>query len=105
MVKISNGVNTFQVTRGAYESVYVHQGYKLVAEERCEGATSVEPTPVDTDEAFVEALLEKPVSQWSKGEVKRYANVVGLDITGTKNVNAAKELVKAYLETPLTSVD
>lgn len=31
MIVISNGVNTFTVTKGAYRSLYIHQGYKVVS--------------------------------------------------------------------------
>ena len=30
MVKITNGVNVFEVTRGAFDGIYSRQGYKLV---------------------------------------------------------------------------
>lgn len=97
MVKITNGLNTYEVTRGAYLSVYAHQGYKLVADAPAQ-AEAVAPTADNADDAFIEALLEKPISQWSKGDVKRYATITGVDISGTKNVNEAKELIKEHLE-------
>ena len=49
------------------------------------------------DELFIEAVSEKPISQWSKDEVKRFASIKGVDIAGTKNVNEAKEIIKGFL--------
>ena len=53
---------------------------------------------VNDDEKFLEDIVEKPVSQWSKNEVKRFATLKGVDLSGTKNVGEAKELIKMFLE-------
>ena len=83
MVKITNGVNVFEVTRGAFDGIYSRQGYTIEKTE---------------DEIFVEEILEKPISQWDKDEVKRFAGIKEIDITGTRNVNEAKEIIKSFLE-------
>lgn len=49
----------------------------------------------DADE-FAE-LEQKPIGQWTKDEVKAYAEAKGIDLKGTKNVNEAKARVKDYL--------
>ena len=97
MVVITNGVKTFKVTQGAYDGIYSHQGYKIV---EAEGTTDVVPeAPQKTnDEIFLEEIVEKPISQWNKDEVKRFASLKEIDITGTKNANEAKEIIKAFLE-------
>ena len=96
MVKITNGVNTFEVTKGAFDGIYSHQGYKLV-----------EPTPAQVDqgepektedEKFLDEIVLKPISQWNKEEVKRFAALREIDITGTKNANEAKEIIKGFIE-------
>ena len=46
----------------------------------------------------MEEILEKPISQWNKDEVKRFAGIKEIDITGTKNANEAKEIIKSFLE-------
>ena len=33
MVKITNGVNVFEVTKGAFDGIYSRQGYRLVDEK------------------------------------------------------------------------
>lgn len=101
MVKITNGLRTIEVTRGAYESVYKHQGYTPVKEAQ-EAKTQApanqgEPEKTD-DELFLEEIAEKPLSQWNKDEVKRFAALKGIDISGTKNVNEAKDRIKEAQE-------
>ena len=99
MVKITNGVNVFEVTRGAFDGIYSRQGYKLV-DEKAEAKTYKAPAvPEKTeDEIFVEEILEKPISQWNKEEVKRFAAIKEIDISGTKNANEAKEIIKSFID-------
>ena len=99
MVKITNGVNTFEVTRGAFDGIYSRQGYELVNEKVEAKATEVPETPEKTeDEIFVEEILEKPISQWGKEEIKRFAAIKEIDISGTKNANEAKEIIKSFVD-------
>lgn len=100
MVKITNGVNVFEVTRGAFDGIYSRQGYTIVSKKKAEQDAKQPKAPERTeDEIFVEEILEKPISQWSKDEVKRFAALKEIDITGTKNVNEAKEIIVNFLET------
>lgn len=99
MVKITNGVNVFEVTRGAFDGIYAHQGYVLCEEENEDIQSQKETEPVKSeDEIFVEELLEKPISNWNKEEVKRFASIKEIDITGTKNANEAKAIIKDFLD-------
>lgn len=97
MVKITNGVNVFEVTRGAFDGIYSRQGYRLVDEKVKAPETPVAPTKTK-DEIFVEEILEKPISQWNKEEVKRFAAIKGIDISGTKNANEAKDIIKSFID-------
>ena len=99
MVKITNGVNVFEVTRGAFDGIYSRQGYRLV-DEKAEAKTPEAPTAPkkSEDETFVEEILEKPISQWNKEEVKRFAAIKEIDISGTKNANEAKEIIKSFID-------
>lgn len=101
MVKITNGVDVFEVTRGAFDGIYSRQGYTIMNEKVAEGAKTPETpkTPEKTeDEIFVEEILEKPISQWNKEEVKRFAAIKEIDISGTKNANEAKEIIKSFID-------
>lgn len=99
MVKITNGINVFEVTRGAFDGIFSRQGYRLV-DEKAEAKTSEAPAVLEKseDEIFIEEVLEKPISQWSKEEVKRFAAIKEIDISGTKNVNEAKEIIKSFID-------
>lgn len=99
MVKITNGVNVFEVTRGAFDGIYSRQGYKLVderAEAKAHEASAA--SEKSEDDIFVEEILEKPISQWNKEEVKRFAAIKKIDISGTKNANEAKEIIKSFID-------
>lgn len=99
MVKITNGVVTFEVTRGAYDGIYSHQGFKPVkevVEEKVVAADEDADNRTD-DEKFADELVEKPISQWNKEEVKRFAAIRDIDISGTKNANEAKEIIKQFM--------
>lgn len=100
MVRITNGVNEFEVTKGAYTSIYSYQGYTLVDDKHPAEDTSGtnEENGKTADDLFCEELMEKPLSQWNKDEVKRFAAIMDIDISGTKNAGEAKELIKAYLD-------
>ena len=101
MVKITNGVNVFEVTRGAFDGIYSRQGYTIMNEKAVKDAKTPEAPKASKkteDEVFVEEILEKPISQWNKDEVKRFAGIKEIDITGTKNANEAKEIIKSFLE-------
>lgn len=101
MVKITNGVSVFEVTRGAFDSIYSKQGYGIVEDAKpasLKASASVSNGSKTDDELFVEDIIDKPVSQWSKEEVKRFAGIKGIDITGTKNVTEAKNIIKGFIE-------
>lgn len=117
MVKITNGHKTFEVSVGAFEQVYKGLGFRLAGtkqenkskgtKQENNGSNTAPPAPpqnVDDGGAgqqggddFAE-LLEKPLSQWNKNEVKGFAEANGIDLTGTKNVGEAKDRVKAFLD-------
>lgn len=98
MVKITNDIVTFEVTRGAYDGIYSHQGFKPVEEVAEKKVAADEDADNRTDdEKFADELVEKPISQWNKEEVKRFAAIRDIDISGTKNANEAKEIIKQFL--------
>lgn len=121
MVKISNGEVTQVVSRGAFETQYKRLGFQIVgdnkvtevkkeakkaAEEKKPEVQVPDDDDFDADAAEddtedgddFEELLEKPISQWNKTEVKDFAAAKGIDIHGTKNANEAKEIIKKYLD-------
>lgn len=113
MVKISNGEVTQIVSRGAFDTQYKRLGFQIVGDNKTtevkkEKKKSEVQVPDDDFDADVaddtedgddfEELLEKPISQWNKTEVKDFAAAKGIDIHGTKSANEAKEIIKKYLD-------
>lgn len=97
MVKITNGKNVFEVTRGAFDGIYSRQGYTIL-DEQVSGQQEIKEPEKTEDEVFIDEIVEKPLSQWNKDEVKKFAALKGIDISGTKNAGEAKELIKTFLE-------
>ena len=98
MVKITNGVDTFEVTTGAFDGIYSHQGFRKVSDAKAKTQPQASVPQKSEDELFCEEVMEKPLTQWNKDEVKRFAAINDIDISGTKNANEAKGLIKAFLE-------
>ena len=97
MVLITNGINRFWVTKGAFSGVYSKQGYTIENDKKVIAAVQM-PSPKSLDEKFLEEVEEKPLSQWSKDEVKKFAALKDIDLSGTKNINEAKALIKDFME-------
>ena len=98
MVDITNKVDTYNVTKGAYEDIFKRQGFKLVKEEKEDKKETVEETKKTNEEAYIEELMEKPISQWNKEEVKTYASLKNIDISNTKNIGEARNIIKQSID-------
>lgn len=100
MIKITNGENVFEVSNGAFEGIYSKQGYYKIVDTTVVSETALEDPEEQEkteEELFVDGVIEKPLSQWNKEEVKRFAELNAIDISGTKNVGEAKGLIKDFL--------
>ena len=100
MVKITNFVNTFEVTKGAYDDIFKKQGFELVKEDK-EETIKEKATGKDyksDEKKYVEELMEKPISQWNKEEVKTYASLKNIDISNTKNIGEARNIIKQSID-------
>lgn len=98
MIDITNSVNTYSVTKGAYEDIFKRQGFKPVEEEKEDKKETVEETKKTNEEAYIEELMEKPISQWNKEEVKTYASLKNVDISNTKNIGEARNIIKQSID-------
>lgn len=117
MITITDGSTQYNVTRGAYETIYKGMGFYPVGQEPsvqstggvvsvAESVTSEEPGPavmedtvevdgtseteepaVSEDEKWCEAIRQKPITQWSKQDLKKYAEINSVDLSGAKTVN------------------
>lgn len=101
MVKITNGIDVYEVSKGAYESVFKAQGYTKVDETIHDGQISMDDigdkNKISEDEKFLNDLIEKPISQWSKAEVKKYVELKGINTEGASTLTEVKELIKATI--------
>lgn len=100
MVKCTNGLITCIVTEGAYDNYFKTLGYRVIKDDTVHNIIAEEDIDADVIDAVdvFDELLEKPISQWSKTEVKEFANAKGIDISETRNVSQAKEIIKAYID-------
>lgn len=120
MVDITNGINTMTVTKGAFEGIYKLQGYTLVHDY----AETIIPTPVieerpdSIDEPLpditsdnvdeekespdtpieMQEMLDKPIGQWTKEELKQFAEANDISLEGAKSVKEVREIIKAYID-------
>lgn len=103
MIKITNGQAVVEVSNGAYESIYKSQGYYPFENGKGPVKSSQEPKKAIEKEEPVEEveegndLLNKPLKNWSKNEVKAFAVENNIDISKTKNVNEAKDIIAEFL--------
>lgn len=126
MVRITNGEVTSRVPYSAYISMYRRLGFTIEGEEPVKPQEKVEipskeqpkeetkevtdETDVTEeeedeedeeaadDEAFVEDILEKPLSQWTPDELKKFAEIKNIDTSKAKKVSEARSIIKKYLE-------
>ena len=84
MVTITNGTDVYTVTRGAFESIYAKQGFSIY--EPSKNAERVDEKHNElTDDEFIEKLEEKP-----------YAEIFGIDISGTRNIDEARDIIREF---------
>lgn len=125
MIEITNGNDTYTVTRGAYETVYKGMGFYPVGQEPVVRSTGGDTPDVDEavtervedadveavdasagpveaeesegfeDEKWCKSIRQKPISQWNKQELKRYATLNGIDTSGARTVNDVRSKIAA----------
>lgn len=125
MITITDGSTQYNVTRGAYETIYKGMGFYPVGQEPSvqstggvvaddpaveaeePGQADVEDTTEvdDTDKAeelaeseedkWCKAIRQKPITQWSKQDLKKYADINGISLDGAKTVNDVRGKIAA----------
>lgn len=97
MVKITNGIYTFEVTKGAFKTVFANQGYILASTHAAAPQIVSEPAQKTDDERFVDEVIEKPVSEWSKEELKRFADINSISLEGVQKTDDVREIINNYI--------
>lgn len=103
MIEITNGLQFFRVPNSAFETVFKGMGFRPVTKSDEQGESSDEHDEETADKkesSFDDELLEKPIGEWTKAELRRFAKEKGIDLTG-KSPSEAKELIKEYLESEM----
>lgn len=118
MVAITNGIHYMTVTKGAFEGIYKHQGYTLVNDY----SSSIQVNTGDTIEVnnnipiietevmasdnleetgekkFERAeLLETPISQWTKEELREFADANNISVEGATTVKEVRNIVRDFI--------
>ena len=117
-VKITNGNAEFEVSKAAFENAFEQQGFRIVDDitsvihnrfedkfdvnldmetevgkaKHSESEMSVE-AELSEDDLFVQGMLEKPISEWTKGELKRVARIKGIDLSNADSTSKARQIV------------
>lgn len=125
MVTITDGNQMFRVTAGAV-GPYKTAGFRVVSDEEAEEMTKaqqveeeviggkeeqpVKPASEDFDdgaeeeggdseeEAYVTELLEKPLSQWSTDEMKKFVEIRGIDTSKATKASQVRQIIKEYMD-------
>ena len=117
-VKITNGNVEFEVTKAAFNNAFEQQGFRIIdgvapvihnrfedkfdvnldmEAEISEAEYSKSEIPVEVelseDDLFVQGMLEKPISEWTKGELKRVAKIKGIDLSNADSTSKARQIV------------
>lgn len=98
MVNITNGKEVFNVPESTFKDIFKRQGFYKMEKVKAEETVENENEEMTKEEIFAKELLEKPIGEWSVKEVKEFAKIKGIDLSGTKDVNEAKERIKKHME-------
>ena len=110
------------VTKGAFEGIYKHQGYTLVhdysgsttikqveeetpstnnyiTENESSTSDNLEQTEESSEKSFEMAeLLEVPIGQWSKEQLKEFAEANNISIDGASTVREVRNIIKDFID-------
>lgn len=90
------------VPHSIYNSHFKKLGYHEVAKKAAShmplGAPVEESPSAMADESKEASLPEKPVSEWSKEEVKQFVSDRNIDTSSAKNLGDVRRIIAEYLE-------
>lgn len=101
MINIRRGDEELKVSLSAYDSIFKPMGFipvKVIAKK----SEKVESIPVESektdDEKFIEDIVLKPISSWTKEELSKVVDIKKIDTSSATTVKQAKEIVKQALD-------
>lgn len=118
MVEITNGFSNITVTRGAFEGIYKHQGYTLVKDYssliqdkpgknvKAKDNNYIAEAEVSKNDNQEETgvfdnsneLLEKPIGQWTKEELRDYADANDISLEGASTTKEVRNIIKDFID-------
>lgn len=107
MIKVTNGVRTTMVTKGAFKEIYEPIGYKLWAPSdspKEEPSLDLEPKveepeiveeEFESEEPDMDVEVETPISEMRLEDLKAYAAQHDIDISKAKTKKEIKSIIRA----------
>jgi hypothetical protein len=103
MINIKRGDEELKVSISAYNSIFKPMGFtpiKVVTKRppeivKPDGSAESEKTD---DEKFIEDIVLKPISSWTKEELSRVVEIKKIDTSSATTVKQAREIVKQALD-------
>lgn len=112
MIKIANGTEVYEVTRGAFENSFKNQGFvkledivvkseeakkpDVIQEPVVKVEEQVEQPNENEDKEEVTELTQKPISEWTKAEIKEFAKANKISLKD-KSVEEAKAIIAEFI--------
>ena len=97
MIKIQKDDAILTVTPSAFKTIFKSMGFKVVESEKTVEPVVEQEVEKTEDEKFIDEIVIKPISSWTKEELARVVSITGIDTSNAKTVKEAKEIVKEAL--------
>lgn len=111
MITITNGINTLQVTEGAFKALFEPEGWrkgkadkKVDEEEKTTESNDLPPLkPEDLvgeeeDDDEEDEEVETPISEMTVNELKAYAEEHDIDISEAHNKTQLRHIIEEAME-------
>lgn len=90
------------VPRSMYESYLKDVGYKEIKVERPEHSDSENWTPDSEQESEADSHVSEvesiPVSEMTSKQLKEYAKLKGIDVSGAQSTREARDIVRNWIQ-------
>lgn len=99
MIEITNGRTFLSVTKGAFKEVFERQGFVLAKDyvhEVGKAGGLIQSAETENLNLFAETLEAKALGKWTSAELRKYAQVKGIDLSGAKDMSECKQRIKDY---------
>lgn len=97
--KMINGAGTVRTVPGSVIAQYERMGYTKYNESKAHSFEDVrheiEPENIPAVESDV---LDKPLAEWTKEEMKEYALANNIDLSSAKKVTEVREIIRTHME-------